>query len=285
MAEKRIDDKTGEITTGHNYDGIEELNTPLPRWWLWTFYVTIIWGVIYTIAYPAWPMISHSTNGLLNFSTRLEVAEDIALHNAKNKNLTAALLDTDLDNFDPQSDLHRYASARGASVFRAQCSQCHGSGAAGSQGYPNLLDDDWLWGGSLIEIANSVRHGIRNLTDDQARYSEMPKFGEVLDKNEISKLVAHVQDLSNKVTVQNSESANLFAENCSSCHGPAGRGDRELGAPNLTDTIWLYGDDAESITISIIGGRFGVMPAWGQKLSEVDVRSVSVYLHSLGGGE
>ena len=285
MAEKRVDDKTGNITTGHNYDGIEELNTPLPRWWLWTFYVTIIWGVIYTIAYPAWPMVSQATKGVLDFSTRLEVADDIERHDAKNKNLTAALLSANLNNFDTQSDLHRYATARGASVFRAQCTQCHGSGAAGSKGYPNLLDDDWLWGGSLVEITHSVRHGIRNLTDDKARFSDMPKFGEFLDDTEITKLVAHVQGLSENVPSQNSEANALFEENCSSCHGSSGRGNREQGAPKLTDVIWLYGSDVTSIARSISGGRFGVMPAWGQRLNEADVRAVSIYVHSLGGGE
>jgi len=285
MAEKRVDFVTNEITTGHNADGIEELNTPLPRWWLWTFYITIIWGVIYTLAYPAWPMVSRATNGFLDFSTRVQVAETIARHDAKNKDLIAELLAVDFGDFDVQSDIYRYAAARGASVFRAQCSQCHGSGAAGSIGYPNLLDDDWLWGGTLIEITRSVRHGIRNLADDEARSSEMPKFGEFLSKDEISKLVLLVQNLSNNNYSQNSEAALLFAENCSSCHGTSGQGDRAVGAPNLNDAIWLYGGDEASIKASITNGRFGVMPAWGQRLSETDVLAVSIYLHSLGGGE
>jgi len=165
MAEPRKDELTGTETMGHDFDGIEELNTPMPRWWLITFYATILWGIGYTIAFPAWPMISGATAGLLGYSTRAEVAQRVADHEAENAALVADLLAVDLASFDPQSDLHRYAASRGASVFRAQCSQCHGAGAAGGIGYPNLLDNDWLWGGTLDEIAFSIRHGIRNEAD------------------------------------------------------------------------------------------------------------------------
>lgn len=283
MSKKRLDETTGQTTTGHSYDGIEELNTPLPRWWLWTFYITIIWGIVYTIAYPAWPLLSKATRGTLGYSTRAEVTKEIAAHDSANAPLVNQLVAVDLAAFDPQSDLHRYAIARGASVFQAQCSQCHGSGAAGAKGFPNLLDNDWLWGGSLPEIAHSVRHGIRNTTDDNARYSQMPKFGEILEEHEIATLSAYVQAISSGDMTD--EGRSLFADNCASCHGVNAQGDREQGAPNLTDAIWLYGGDLDSITTSITNARFGVMPAWGQRLSEADVRAVSVYVHSLGGGE
>jgi cytochrome c oxidase cbb3-type subunit 3 len=283
MTEQRVDETTGQTTTGHSYDGIEELNTPLPRWWLWTFYITIVWGIGYTIAYPAWPMISGATGGLLGYSTRAEVASDISAHEARNATLVADLIAADLAELPAGSDLHRYAVARGASVFRAQCSQCHGSGAAGALGYPNLLDNDWLWGGSRAAIAYSVSHGIRNETDDDARYSEMPKFGEILTADEITNLADYVRSLPEGGVA--GSGATLFAENCASCHGEAGQGDREQGAPNLTDAIWLYGGDREAIRHSIANARFGVMPAWGQRLGEEDVRAVSIYVHSLGGGE
>ncbi len=283
--EKRIDELTGESTTGHSYDGIEELNTPLPRWWLWTFYLTIIWGIGYTIAYPAWPLISGATAGILGYSTRAEVAEDIAAHEAANAELAGQLLAMDLAEFDPQSDLHRYARSRGAAVFRAQCSQCHGAGAAGAMGYPNLLDNDWLWGGGLTEIAYSVRHGIRNETDPNAHWSQMPAFGDLLTEDEILTLVGYVQELSEGGGAEGSDAATLYADNCSACHGVDGLGDRFQGAPNLADAIWLYGGDEASLVETITNARFGVMPAWGQRLSEVDVRAVSTYVHSLGGGE
>ena len=282
MDDPRVDELTGRETMGHDFDGIEELNTPMPRWWLITFYVTLLWGIGYTIAFPAWPMISGATAGLLGYSTRGEVVAQIEDHEAANAELVQALLTVDLAAFDPQSDLHRYANARGASVFRAQCSQCHGAGAAGAVGYPNLLDNDWLWGGSLEDIAYSVRHGIRNETDDDARWSEMPAFGEILSPEEIATLADFIPGLPDGGA---GEGATLFADNCASCHGDGGYGDREQGAPNLADAIWLYGGDRDALIETITDARFGVMPAWGQRLSEEDVRAVSTYIHSLGGGE
>ena len=283
MGEPRKDELTGRETMGHDFDGIEELNTPMPRWWLITFYLTIIWGVGYTIAYPAWPMISGASAGLLGYSTRGEVAEQIDAHEVANAGLVKKLNGVDLASFDPQSDLHRYAVARGASVFRAQCSQCHGAGAAGAKGYPNLLDNDWLWGGGLEEVAHTVRHGVRNDTDDDAHWSQMPAFGEILESEEIATLVDFLPDLAK--ADWHSAGGILFADNCASCHGDLGLGDRSQGAPNLADAIWLYGGDPESLTDTITNSRFGVMPAWGQRLNEADVRAVSAYVHSLGGGE
>jgi cytochrome c oxidase cbb3-type subunit 3 len=285
MAEPRFDEVTGETTTGHSYDGIEELNTPLPRWWLWTFYATIVWGVGYTIAYPAWPMINGATAGLLGYSTRGEVAAEIEAHEAQNAALVAELNGTELTALLPGDDLHRYAVGRGGAVFRANCSQCHGSGAAGAVGYPNLLDNDWLWGGSIEEIAYTVRHGIRNEQDWDAHYSEMPAFGadEILTEAEIAAVVSHIQTWPEGDTT--SLGATVYMDNCASCHGDAGKGDVSFGAPNLTDRIWLYGGDTASLIETVTNARFGVMPAWGMRLNEEDVRAVSVYVHSLGGGE
>lgn len=287
MANKKTDEISGIETTGHSWDGIEELNNPLPRWWLWTFYITIIWGIGYTIAYPAWPMITSATSGVINWSTRANVAAEIEAHEAKNAELVAKLVAADLSTLEPTSDLHRYAVARGGAVFRAQCSQCHGSGAAGAKGYPNLLDDDWLWGGAMDAIVHSVRHGIRNDTDPDARYSEMPAFDEILESHEVEAVVEYVVSLSSAdhdATLA-TEGAAIFESQCSSCHAENGTGDRELGAPNLADAIWLYGGDRESLTYTVRNARFGVMPAWGQRLSEADVKAVSAYVHALGGGE
>lgn len=287
MADRKIDEPTGVETTGHSWDGIEELNNPLPRWWLWTLYATIIWAVGYTIAYPAWPMISGATKGMLGYSTRQNVANDISAHDAKNAGLVTELVAADLSALAPGVDLHRYAVARGGAVFRAQCSQCHGSGAAGAVGYPNLLDDDWLWGGDMENIVLTVAHGVRNETDEDARWSEMPAFGDVLTSDEVGAVVEYVVSLSSSEVDSSLAEAGstLFADNCASCHGDAALGDRELGAPNLADAIWLYGGDRDSLTTTVRNARFGVMPAWGQRLSDADVRAVSVYVHSLGGGE
>ncbi len=287
MKKDKIDEPTGVETTGHSWDGIEELNNPLPRWWLWTLYGCIVWGVGYSIAYPAWPMLSGATTGLLGYSTRAEVAEQIVEHEQKNQGLVAQLIAADLSELPATSDLHRYGIARGGSVFRAQCSQCHGSGAAGSKGYPNLLDDNWLWGGSIDEISTTVAHGIRNETDEDAHFSQMPAFKDILENDDITAVVEYVISLSN--TEFNSDLARqgetVYADNCASCHGDDAKGDREQGAPNLADAIWLYGGDRETLTTTVKQARYGVMPAWGQRLSDEDVRAVSLYVHALGGGE
>ena len=287
MSDRNIDDETGVETTGHSWDGIQELNNPLPRWWLWTLYLTIIWGIGYTVAYPAWPLISGATAGVMGWSTRANVAEDIEAHQSQNADLVTALLSADMASLPENADLNRYAIARGGSVFRAQCSQCHGSGAAGAKGYPNLLDNDWLWGGDMEAIVYTVRHGIRNDTDDDAHWSQMPAFDELLERDEIEATVEYVTSLSSTEfdATKAAAGAAIFEENCASCHGEDAMGDRDGGAPNLTDAIWLYGGDREALTYTIENARFGVMPAWGKRLREEDVRAVSAYVHALGGGE
>ena len=287
MSLKEIDTTTGVETTGHDWDGIKELNNPLPRWWLWGFYLTIVWGIGYVIAYPAWSLINGATAGLLGYSTRAEVAAEIARYDDQNAALKTALAAVDLETLAANPELNHFAVAGGAAVFRSHCSQCHGSGAAGFPGYPNLLDDDWLWGGSIDQIAATIRHGIRNEQDLDARYSEMPAFGELLEEAEIASVVQHVLALSGQDhdPALAASGAPVFAEQCASCHGETGMGDREQGAPNLTDAIWLYGGDVGSLTTTVSYSRFGVMPAWGGRLSAADVNAVAAYVHQLGGGE
>ena len=187
------DPVTGTETTGHDWDGITELNTPLPRWWLWTLYATIVWGIGYTIAYPAWPMISGATEGVLGYSTRAEVAEDIARVDAQNSEISATLASADLSTLSRDDPAYQFGVSGGAAVFRAHCSQCHGAGAAGAVGYPNLLDDAWLWGGTLDQIEYTVTHGIRNDQDGDAHWSEMPAFGDILTDDEIWNNLAYIQ--------------------------------------------------------------------------------------------
>jgi cytochrome c oxidase cbb3-type subunit 3 len=287
MSDKRIDEETGTETTGHSWDGIEELNTPLPRWWLWTFYATIVWGIGYTILFPAWPLISGATSGILGYSTRGEVAADIEAVALSNAELTQSLETIDLAVLPANEELHRFAIQAGASVFRTNCSQCHGQGAAGVQaaGYPNLLDDDWLWGGTLEDIAYTVRHGIRNEADMEARWSQMPAFGEILPEEEIAALVSYVRVLGGLEAEVPEGAEDLYLDNCASCHGDQGLGDRYVGAPNLTDAIWLYGSSEDDVWVSIDQARFGVMPPWQERLGEAQVRAVSAYVHGLGGGE
>ncbi|MDX2484407.1 MAG: cytochrome-c oxidase, cbb3-type subunit III [Pseudodonghicola sp.] len=276
-------------TTGHSWDGIEEFNNPLPRWWLWTFYVCIIWGIGYSIAYPAWPGIKGATTGLLGWSTRGDVQVEIDAVNEANSAINAELVSAELTEIPANPELNAYAVSAGGAVFKTWCAQCHGSGAAGAKGYPNLLDDDWLWGGSIEDIHTTISHGVRNEDDADARYSAMPAFGrdELLAEDEIDQVTNFVMSLSG--TPQDAAmvdaGAVVFADNCAACHMEAGTGDRTQGAPNLTDAIWLYGGDFDTIKETVTNARFGVMPAWGLRLSEDQIRAAALYVHQLGGGE
>ncbi|GAB5447842.1 cytochrome-c oxidase, cbb3-type subunit III [Gymnodinialimonas sp.] len=278
-------------TTGHSWDGIQEFNNPLPRWWLWCLYITIVWGVVYTIAYPAWPMISGATPGFLGYSTRAEVAEDIERFDALNADLRTQLNEVELAEVtqDEMPDLYNYAIQSGSSTFATWCSQCHGRGAAGVQaaGYPNLLDDDWLWGGSVEDIQLTIAHGIRNEDDPDARWSEMTAFDDLLSDEEVAQVVNYVLDISAQEADATLAAAGetVYLDNCAACHGDEGLGDRFLGAPNLTDRIWLYGGTPEAIEETVRYSRFGVMPPWSGRLSEAEVRATAIYVHSLGGGE
>ena len=298
MSTENEEEKTNELgygTTGHSWDGIEEWNNPMPRWWVWTFYATIIWGIGYTILFPAWPLIERATPGLLGQNTRSDVAADIAAVNERNAGLNDALASIDLATLSDNADLQSYAVNKGASVFLANCSQCHGAGAAGVQasGYPNLLDDDWLWGGQIDQIAYTVRHGIRNEQSFDAHWSEMPAYGEILEEEEIAAVVHYVRQISDQEhdATLAAAGAETFANECAACHGDNGMGDQDLGAPNLTDAIWLYGGTVETLTETITHSRFGVMPSWSSEyrgasgLTDAQINAVAAYVHQLGGGE
>ncbi|CUH88118.1 Cytochrome c oxidase subunit III [Phaeobacter sp. CECT 5382] len=284
---KKFDDDPN--TTGHSWDGIEEFDNPMPRWWLWTLYATIVWAIGYTILYPAWPMVNSATSGVLGWSTRGDVAAEIAAVEETNAPMNAKLEVAELTSIAGDPDLGSYAVSSGSAVFKTWCAQCHGSGAAGAKGYPNLLDDDWLWGGSVEDIHMTITHGIRNEDSDDARYSEMPAFGrdELLEKEEIDQVVNFVMSLSGEAQdpAQVEAGAVVFEDNCASCHMEDGTGDRSQGAPNLADAIWLYGGDYDSLMQTVNNSRYGVMPAWNTRLTEAQIRAVSAYVHQLGGGE
>jgi cytochrome c oxidase cbb3-type subunit 3 len=289
MADKpERDEHSGMETTGHEWDGIKELNTPLPRWWLWTFYLTIIWGIGYVIAYPAWPMISGATPGVLGYSSRMDVKEDIAMAREAWSGLDQRIAAMELEEIQADQELATYAQAGGAAVFKTFCAQCHGAGAAGAMGYyPNLLDDDWIWGGDVEAIYQTIAHGVRWEEDDDTRLSQMPAFGddELLTEEEIAAVTEYVRSLSGLENAATEEGATLFAENCAAGHGDEGLGVTELGAPNLADTIWLYGGEREAIVATITHSRGGIMPAWANRLSETQIKQVAIYVHELGGGE
>ena len=290
MAEKkRIDEPTGTETVGHEWDGIEELNTPLPRWWLWSLYATIVWGIAYTIAYPAWPMISEATAGVLNWSSRDELKKEMAEVDARKAPIVNAIATMPVERLSGNPQLLQAAIEGGRAAFKVNCVQCHGSGAAGSKGYPNLNDDEWLWGGDIRAIHYSIEHGVRNPDHDKTRMSQMPAFGRdgLLQPNEIDDLTAYVRAVSKQqpATAAAQRGAPLFATNCAACHGADAKGTRALGAPNLTDAIWLYGGDTASVRKSISDARYGVMPRWGGRLDTATINMLAAYVHSLGGGE
>lgn len=280
----RIDQPTGTAFVGHEWDGIEELNTPLPRWWLWTFYATIIWALAYVVLYPAWPLLNSATQGVLGWTSRGDLAAEMRAADAARAPVTNALAAATPEQILGDPRLMQAAVAGGAAAFKVHCVQCHGAGAAGSKGYPNLNDDDWLWGGDINAIHFTLLHGIRNPDHDETRMSAMPAFQTMLSGPEISALVAHVRSLSGKGPA-NAGGAALFAANCAVCHGDNGAGSRELGAPNLTDNIWLYGGDAATIEQTIRYSRQGVMPRWNNRLDPVTIKMLAAYVHALGGGE
>ena len=286
---KRIDQPTGTETVGHEWDGIEELNTPLPRWWLWTFYATIVFAIGYCAVYPAVPSANGTPGGFVSWSSREQLQWDL---NAREKALSGvymALATTDIGKLQAQPELMQQAVAGGAAAFKVHCVQCHGSGATGSKGYPNLNDDDWLWGGDLATIEKTIADGIRQPGHDTTRFSQMPAFGRdgVLTPAQINDAASYVGLISRqrRATASAKRGQALFEANCALCHGPDGKGLREQGAPNLTDSIWLYGGDHDTIVQTISNSRFGVMPAWAPRLDKATIRMLAAYVYSLGGGE
>jgi cytochrome c oxidase cbb3-type subunit 3 len=288
-SKKRIDQPTGTETMGHEWDGIEELNTPLPRWWLWSFYATIAWGIVFMVLYPAWPLIDGATEGALGWTSRGQLEQELAAEHAKKAPLMKALAATPIEQLPGNPALLQAAVEGGRAAFRVNCVACHGSGAAGSKGYPNLNDDDWLWGGDLKAIEFTIAHGTRQPGHDATRFSQMPAFGRdgMLKPEEITDVASYVRTISRqqKASAAAKRGSALYAQNCASCHGAGGEGNREIGAPKLTDPIWLYGGDQQTIEATIANSRFGVMPKWEGRLDPVTIKMLAAYVHSLGGGE
>ncbi len=288
MSRKEIDEVTGVETTGHEWDGIKELNKPLPKWWLWTFYATIVWAIGYWVLYPAWPTMADYTKGVLGYSERQAVTKQVAQARAAQGKFRDALAETPLQQVKDDPELLRFAMAGGAAAFATNCAPCHGRGAQGFIGYPNLNDDEWLWGGSIEDIHDTIRFGIRSGHAD-GRDSQMPRFGidGLLERKQITDTAEYVLSLTGRATDHEAveRGREVFAEQCIACHGEDGKGNRELGAPDLTDAIWLYGSSKDDVVESIRTGRGGQMPVWEGRLDPVTIKSLTVYVHSLGGGQ
>jgi cytochrome c oxidase cbb3-type subunit III len=283
-----VDQATGTELRSHEWDGIKELDTPLPRWWLWTFLATCVWGLAYWVAMPAWPLMTSYTKGTLGYSQRDSVAAQMKAVTAERAPIEQKLLAAPIDTIESDAQLFEFAQASGRALFKDNCSPCHGSGASGSLGYPNLNDDDWIWGGSLTDIEQTIRHGVRN-EDEQSRFSEMPAFVKVgtLNRTQVADLVEYMLALSgaDHVAVAAERAKPLYVEHCATCHGNEGQGDRAQGAVKLTDNIWLHGNTRVALTTTISNARNAAMPQWNARLTPAEIRALAVYVHSLGGGE
>jgi cytochrome c oxidase cbb3-type subunit 3 len=282
------DDVSGVETTGHEWDGIRELDNPLPRWWLVIFYACIVWSVGYWVAMPAWPLISDYTRGVLGHSQRLDVDAAVAALKADRAGLGEKLAKATPQEIEADPKLQQAALAWGKAAFGDNCAPCHGAGGGGNVGFPNLNDDIWLWGGTLDDIRQTIKVGVRT-ANPETRLSEMPAFGRdgILDAAQIADLSEYVLSLSGKSTDAEAvtRATQVFADNCAACHGADGKGMREFGAPNLTDADWLYGGDKDTIIATITNARYGVMPTWEARLDAPTINALAVYVHSLGGGE
>ena len=288
MAGPEVDRITGTATTGHEWDGIRELNTPLPKWWLYVFYVCILFAIVYCIFYPAWPLPGGGyTRGILNWSSRQGLNERMAALEAERSAWTREIEKTPIEAIINNPDLMTITSVAGKAIFANNCAPCHGTAATGHPGgYPSLVDDDWIWGGKPETIYTTILHGIRNASDTDTRVSQMPAFGAdgILTAKQIAAVADYVLALGGHGT-GTAEGKQVYLDNCVACHGELGKGNPELGAPNLTDQVWLYGSEKWAIIAQITKPRQGVMPAWVGRLSDAEIKSVAVYVHQLGGGE
>jgi cytochrome c oxidase cbb3-type subunit 3 len=282
-----IDKVTGTPTTGHEWDGLRELNTPLPRWWLWIFYATIVWSVGYWVVYPSWPLLSSYTSGTSGWQSRSAVVRDLEALKAIRGPMMDKLAGASVEEIKADPLLLDFARAQGRTAFGDNCAPCHGPGGGGVKGYPNLNDDDWLWGGKLGDIATTIRHGVRS-ADAKTRLGSMPAFGRdgMLKRDEIEAAADYTRSIAGLPVDPKADLAagkKVFAASCASCHGDDGKGKRDVGAPNLSDQIWLYGAEKSVIIDGLWNGRGGVMPAWAERLDETTIKALTVYVHTLGG--
>ncbi len=290
MSDKReIDEISGVDTTGHEWDGIKELNNPLPRWWLWTLYATIVWAIGYVIVYPALPGLSTTSKGLWGWSSRGDLRAEMVVADQGRQHMIDKISAMDIQAILADKQVRTFAIAAGSSVYKVNCVQCHGSGAQGGIGYPNLNDDSWIWGGTPEQIQLTLAHGIRAPDDPDTRNNQMPAFGKdgILNPEQINQVANHVYQLGgleHDVALATA-GATLFSENCASCHGEKGEGNPELGSPQLNDAIWLYRSTPEEIRAQIYNPRQGMMPAWQARLGENKIKQLTAYVLSLGGGQ
>jgi cytochrome c oxidase cbb3-type subunit 3 len=279
------DPHTGHMTTGHEWNGIIELNTPVPRVIYFFLIVTALFALGYWVLMPAWPIGSTYTKGLLGIDQRDIVSQSLKQATLDRATWTARIESEDFAQIRNDPALMQAVRETGRALFGDNCAACHGRHATGGKGYPNLTTNAWLWGGSPETIAETIRVGI-NSAHPETRTSQMMAFGRdgVLKRDEIENVVAFVRNLSNPAAAPADKAAAgkaVFADNCASCHGENGKGNTELGAPDLTDAFWIYGGDPETLYTTVWGGRQGHMPTWETRLSALDRKILALYLTDL----
>ncbi|GGE28907.1 cytochrome c oxidase cbb3-type subunit 3 [Gemmobacter megaterium] len=283
MSVTERDPVSGYATTGHDWNGIKELNSPVPRIVLWFLAVTHVYAVIAWVLLPTWPLGQTFTSGLLGGDQKTAVAADIAAATAARAGWTEALARRDFDALRADPDLMARAMATASPLFGQNCQVCHGAGGTGGPGFPRLNDGIWLWGGTAEEIETTLRFGINSPHPD-TRFAQMPAFGRdgLLTRPEIGLLTEYVLTLGNGVTPgDTSDGAALFQGNCAGCHGEDAKGLEGTGAPDLTDADWIYGGDAAAVRQTLLAGRQGVMPAWQWRLSDAELRMLALYVERL----
>ncbi len=283
------DSVTGRETTGHEWDGLKELNTPLPKWWLYVFFACIAVAFGQFLLYPSIPYGTGYFHGLLGYSPRKAVDAEVAALAAVRKLSMDRIAALDYAAIQADPALKEVALTGGQAAFATNCQPCHGAGGGGRPGYPALAAGAWIWGGTLDAIQQTVTHGIRS-GDPDARQSAMPRFGAdgLLKPAEVEAVADYVwsQFYGHAAPGQDtSAGAKVFAENCVACHGEKGEGNRDVGAPRLASQVHLYGDDRAAIASQVNLPRQGVMPNWNIRLDPATVKAVTLYVHSLGGGE
>lgn len=285
---KEIDQFSGVETTGHEWDGLKELNNPAPRWWLWVFFVCIIFSVGYWYYYPSWPTMTGHSAGSKNWSEYGQLKEQQGEIQAMRAKYETRFASASLQDIKNDRELYAYAVSGGAIAFKNNCAPCHGSGGQGGKGYPNLNDDMWLWGGSLDQIYTTIRYGAHN-DNANTHVGGMPSWKDVLKADDIEAVAVYVENMHKGDKADKTpayvKGKEVFAANCASCHGDNGEGKIDVGAPALSSNIWQWGGDHATVVQTITNGRSGVMPAWEERLPASTVKQLAVYVHSLGGGK
>lgn len=282
------DSLSGTATTGHEWDGIRELDTPMPKWWVTTFLVCIAIAIVYCVLYPSVPYIVGHTTGLLGYNGRTRVNDEMAAEAKLRAGDMGRIATLPFAQISADPRLSEMAQTGGRIAFANNCQPCHGAGGAGAPGYPALAAGAWIWGGTIEAIETTLVHGIRS-ADPQARASQMPKFADgILTPAQIEQVADYVfTEFYGHAEPRpaTAPGAAVFAENCAACHGAAGMGGRDVGAPRLASRVHLYGNTRDAVISQIRAPRAGVMPAWGTRLDAATLRSVALYVHALGGGE